>query len=768
MQYRRFLFWAILSFAAVVRLKGLSAGLPLHTLYGEGDTLQILQQILHTGDLNPHQFLYPGLAYYIYLPALYLFYGIGAATGYFAGTQTVPDVSLVFIGRFVTALLGTASVYLIYRVGKHFSEAIAFLGMAILAGVPQHVEFSHMLRPEIPAVFFLLLALYFALNMIARPPQQRNFLLFGLAAGASFSTKYEIGLPLLICLATAWWLNRREIRWAWPIESLLCFAGTFAVLNPFLITDPPAILHWMRQVDLFYVPSEVYYQKSVISYYIEYLIRYNYNLPLILAAAIGIVLTVVRYPKQGVLAAVYPVCALIWLSTFENRRIHGLLALHPFLALWAAASLAALWQLTRRISLAGFFRFAYTLLLFAMLLFPYYRSCVQSYLFSRQDNRSKAELWMTNRLPKGSRIALLQYHQMELDPEYFQIQDFSPREYIGKKNFHWFAQQGFDYVVLSSGQYMRYFVEGTAAKAYGDYFLQFFSDASEQGTLVLDLITHPTLIPDYRIKIFSTHRLPAPPDFFPAVGTLKSKTSYLLTGPGSLLDLPPGYYKLKIAQNGPFSIQVKNLKFNEIILQTNTNAVLSAAETADNFPFAIFPAPLSSHLALFTLPHPKISPNQIVRFRWTGIPRGIHIQQLEPDIAIQHVDFSFTRDPVLPYLLLSKNQPFSLSCTLLNRSPATISGYVEAFLSEIGEPQPWKNFEAASQTQEFFLESGQEIKIDVPFDTGDLTGDQQLSFWVFTRHDLPFSPQNGGWFSAQIRVDDPRLGIHPIYGVPIP
>ena len=71
---------------------------------------------------------------------------------------------------------------------------------------------------------------------------------------------------------------------------------------------------------------------------------------------------------------------------------------------------------------------------------------------------------------------------------------------------------------------------------------------------------------------------------------------------------------------------------------------------------------------------------------------------------------------------------------------------MEAFLSEIGEPQPWKNFDGASQTQEFFLEAGQEIKIDVPFNTSDLTGDQQLSFWVFTRHDLPFSPQNGGWY----------------------
>lgn len=97
-----------------------------------------------------------------------------------------------------------------------------------------------------------------------------------------------------------------------------------------------------------------------------------------------------------------------------------------------------------------------------------------------------------------------------------------------------------------------------------------------------------------------------------------------------------------------------------------------------------------------------------------------------------------------------------------------MAGYVQAFLSEIGEPQPWRDFESSSAIHEFSLDPGQEITIDIPLNTDMLTGDHQLSFWIFTRHDLPFSPQNGGWFNKQIRVDDPRLGIHPIYGIPIP
>src|SRR5439155_361021 len=83
-------------------------------------------------------------------------------------------------------------------------------------------------------------------------------------------------------------------------------------------------------------------------------------------------------------------------------------------------------------------------------------------------------------------------------------------------DFGWFRDHGFDYIAVSSGQYMRYFIEGETAQRYRDYFLRLFEQGSREGTLLLDLTTHPLLIPDYRIKIFSTKNITAPPDFIPA------------------------------------------------------------------------------------------------------------------------------------------------------------------------------------------------------------------------------------------------------------
>jgi 4-amino-4-deoxy-L-arabinose transferase-like glycosyltransferase len=277
----RFFFWAILAFAGIVRCKGLSTGLPLHTLYGETDTFNVLIQILRTGDLNPHSFIYPGLAYYLYLPFLYFFYLTGVISGSFSGLMSVPDSSFIFVGRAVSAIFGTATVYLVYRIGRRFSDWIALFAMAILAAIPQHIEFSHMLRPEIPAIFFALLAHEFAFSIL-NSPKRNAYIWMGLAAGASFSVKYNIGLPLLLTVLVVQWVVRKQSKGLWLLMAVLSFVFIFAVTNPFLINDPLSLFYWVKKVDSLYMPGEDYYGENNFIYYLGFLTRYNYNLPLIL------------------------------------------------------------------------------------------------------------------------------------------------------------------------------------------------------------------------------------------------------------------------------------------------------------------------------------------------------------------------------------------------------------------------------------------------------------------------------------------------------
>ena len=767
----RFFFWAILTFAAIVRCKGLSTGLPLHTLYGETDTFNVLIQILRTGDWNPHSFIYPGLAYYIYLPFLYFFYLTGVVSGHFSGLMSVPDASFIFVGRAVSALFGTATVYLVYRIGKRLSDWIALFAMAILAAIPQHVEFSHMLRPEIPAIFFAMLAYHFAFSILSSP-KRNTYLWMGLAAGASFSVKYNIGLPLLLTIFVLHWVVRKESRAAWLALALGSFAFIFAITNPFLVKEPSSLLYWIKRVDSLYVPGEDYYGQNNFIYYLEFLTRYNYNLPLILFAAAGFLFSFTQNRKSATVLAVYPVTVFLLLCSFDARRTHGLLPLHPFLAIWAGLMLEKIWHITRHFSKSWIFKISYALLIVVVLFWPYYRAGIQTFLLSKLDNRSKAEIWMTNQLPKGSRIALLQFHQIELDHEYFRIENFSPKDYLEKKDFSWFKNNGYDYVVLSSGQYMRYFTEGEAAQKYREYFLKFFRNGSEQGTLVLDLTTHPLLIPDYRIKIYSTQKLHLPPQFVPAIPNEIAEGRYRLFQSGTTLLLTPGYYSLELPQNhGPsFFVRIKNLKLNETILRIRGAQDLNPGSRVSQFPFAIFPVKATSHISLYARAQPETDPDQVVEFTWGGLSPGLYLRKIKPDIQIVSMKLLPVPeyDEKVPFLLFRKREAFRIKMALINRGERSVDGYAQAFLSQIGEPQPWKNFETSGGTQEFFLESGQNITLEIHMDSDKLTGDHQLSCWIFTRDDLPFSPQNGQWFNKQIRVKDARLGIHPIYNIPIP
>jgi hypothetical protein len=220
------LFWAIFIFAAIIRFKDLSTGLPFHTLYGENDTLEILLRMMKTGDLNPHQFDLPGLAYYFLLPFFYLFYLIGHWFGYFPYMEAVPASSFIFIGRLVCACFGTLTVYLCYRLGKRFSMIAGLLAMGVLAAVPQHIEYSHMLRPEIPAIFFVLLAHEVAF-WILEDPRLGLYRLFGLIAGTAISLKYTIGLPLAFTLLLVHWMQRANARMSWLFRAVLMAAVVF-------------------------------------------------------------------------------------------------------------------------------------------------------------------------------------------------------------------------------------------------------------------------------------------------------------------------------------------------------------------------------------------------------------------------------------------------------------------------------------------------------------------------------------------------------------
>ncbi len=141
-----------------------------------------------------------------------------------------------------TFVIGYAllSVLMIYFVGRRlFSPTIGLLAAAVLAAYPQTVRSSIQLKPDMMALLFTVVTLYWT-AAAARAPRLPRFLLAGVGVGLATAAKY-IGVAAAIPL-TVWALGsgfRDRRRWIWLPLAGAASVATFFAFNPFLGTVLP-------------------------------------------------------------------------------------------------------------------------------------------------------------------------------------------------------------------------------------------------------------------------------------------------------------------------------------------------------------------------------------------------------------------------------------------------------------------------------------------------------------------------------------------------
>lgn len=130
-----------------------------------------------------------------------------------------------------------ASIVVIYKVGRRlFSPAVGLLAAAVLAAYPQHVRSAGQLKPDMLALLFTLVTLYWT-AAAARDPRLQRFLLAGVGVGLATSAKYtgaSAALPLALWALWTGFRDRR--RWGWLALAGLTSVGTFFLLNPWIGT----------------------------------------------------------------------------------------------------------------------------------------------------------------------------------------------------------------------------------------------------------------------------------------------------------------------------------------------------------------------------------------------------------------------------------------------------------------------------------------------------------------------------------------------------
>jgi hypothetical protein len=413
--------------AAVLRIWGATQGGPL--LNGRPDEREMLINTagFSSGDLDPRWNIYPNLFCWVYWLWAELVLALERLV------TTVPDYPtliatdlprIMVIGRILSALVGAATVGVVYRVARDVGGRGMGLAAAwLLATSFVHVRDSHSVKTE----SFLALGILLSIWALARWTTQRTMrsaLVAGAAIGLTTGFKYN-GILLLVA---AWFADvmsstRRGLGRLLPSGQLVGIgAVTVAV---FLVCSPYLLLDWPRtQETLGFMPMAVFASRPApgppattrlgaierelsmraFTYHVRVSLRRGAGLLVALLTPVALVLAF-RRPRAPVLvlAASFALFYYVVIGVSQIHLARYLTPIVPLIVLlvaWLLARVAGLLpQRLRSLALAA--------LALVVAAEPLSSSIAYDRIASRTDTRVLATHWMTEHLPKDAAVAQL-------------------------------------------------------------------------------------------------------------------------------------------------------------------------------------------------------------------------------------------------------------------------------------------------------------------------------------------------------------------------
>ncbi len=210
---------------------------------GEAAVFDPLLAILRTGTSNPHHFEQPTLGIFLQLIVGIARFLAGAVAGRWTTVDACAPIDLAPWGRGFNALVGVATVLVVYRAGTRWGSRHALLAAGLVAVAPLNVAASHLVTATAPLTLLAALAFLYSIEA-TETGGPAAFLRAGIAAGLAAAVRYEGGAVLLLPLLAAWLTGN-------PNGTRLVRAGAaaggwllaFLVAVPFTLLDLPAFLN---------------------------------------------------------------------------------------------------------------------------------------------------------------------------------------------------------------------------------------------------------------------------------------------------------------------------------------------------------------------------------------------------------------------------------------------------------------------------------------------------------------------------------------------
>lgn len=405
----------ILITAFITRFWGINFGLPDFFFYtDEGVIIDPAINILKTGDFNPHIFFYPSMYIYIQSVIIYLYYQLLGNS--YSSIVDIPQSGIALVGRSITALFGTVTVYLVYKIGKEiFNRNTGLLSACVFTSIFIHVQYSHYIKNDVPATFFGMVSFLFSFYIL-KNGKPKFYVLAGLFAGMAVSTHYPaIFFVVPIIIAHVFFnIEEGKIRKS-KLLSKKIFFGLIAVFFGFFIGTPYSVLDFSEFI--FGNPMNYNYSALVSTmsdanglpswlWYIKYLWSSGLYYPIFMTSLGGFVLALYKPNKNNILLLSFPFVYILLFFNQSYRTDRLTIPLTPFFAIFSAVFIIYLYN-----ALCSMLKFKnglkilfFTIFALIIIIVPLGRVLLFDYSISQKDTRELASEWIASNNSKDDLI----------------------------------------------------------------------------------------------------------------------------------------------------------------------------------------------------------------------------------------------------------------------------------------------------------------------------------------------------------------------------
>ena len=418
---------AILAVAVGLRLWGVNWGLPLLLHNDEGN--EVLRALrLGAGDFELQRVAKGGYFYLLFVEygVLYLalrLFGIVGSPADFADFFVRDPTVFYLIGRTTTALIGAATVYLVYSLGRRaYSRAAGLWGAGLLAINVLHADLSHYIAVDVPMTFLAVATLYFAVRMVTED-RASNYAWAALFAALATTTKITAVLLLVPLLLAHFFHARaagRPARFYFVGAPLLRAAAVFMIT--YVVTTPGIITHFGNVVSwtsgLFATTPDAgvaasagtpgattasdYESPNLYRFYANVLLQ-SMGLPAFILCLAGILYAFVRRTAVDLVLLSYAACVYLAMAGTSDESLYYPRYILPAIPVLAILSGRVTDDTLLRVRER--YRSVATVMTVAALAFmPLPQIVDANVLMTREDTRATAKKWIEAHVPADAKI----------------------------------------------------------------------------------------------------------------------------------------------------------------------------------------------------------------------------------------------------------------------------------------------------------------------------------------------------------------------------